>query len=74
MPSVPYQGLFSELRKLEKLAEDNVIEEDWLMELLRELMEAIFVWISNHEEIWTITDEDLTDQHSNDFLQFILNL
>ncbi|KAM7501493.1 hypothetical protein LguiB_000397 [Lonicera macranthoides] len=74
MPSTPYQGLFSELRKLEKLAEDNTIEVDWLMDLLRELMEAIFVSISSNEEIFTINEEYLTDQHSGDFMQFILDI
>ncbi|KAA8543404.1 hypothetical protein F0562_021101 [Nyssa sinensis] len=74
MPSVVFQVLFVELRKLEKLAEDDVVEVGWLMELLKELMEAIFVWISNNEEIWTITDEDLTVQHAGNFKQFVLDM
>lgn len=61
--------MFSELRKLEKLAEDNFIEVDWLVDLLRELMEAIFVSISSNKEIFTINEEYLTDQHSGDFMQ-----
>ncbi|XP_038718564.1 exocyst complex component EXO84B-like isoform X2 [Tripterygium wilfordii] len=52
VPSVPFQVLFLELRKLCKLAEENVFELDWLIELLRELMEAIFVWTTNNKEMW----------------------
>ncbi|XP_059626070.1 exocyst complex component EXO84B-like [Cornus florida] len=74
MPSVAFQELFLELRNLEKLAEDSVVELDWLMDLLEELMETIFVWISNNKEIWTITEEDLTAQHSGIFKQFVLDI
>lgn len=59
--------LFLELRKMEKLAEDCVFEVGWLMELLRELIEAIFVWISNNKEIYAIPEEGLTVQHSDTF-------
>ncbi|KAK8688562.1 hypothetical protein V6N13_087323 [Hibiscus sabdariffa] len=45
MPSVAFQVLFFELRKVDKIDEDNVFEEDWLMKLLRELIEAIFSWM-----------------------------
>lgn len=74
MPSFPFQVLFLELRKLEKLAEDGVFEVNWLMELLRELMEAIFVWISGNKEIWAITEEKLTVQPSDNFKKLILDM
>jgi hypothetical protein len=61
------QELFLELRKLEKLVEDGVFEVDWLMELLRELIEAINVWISNNKAIWAISKENFTVQHSDNF-------
>ncbi|CAK7349319.1 unnamed protein product [Dovyalis caffra] len=63
VPSVAFQVLFLELRKLGKLTEDDVFEVDWLMELLRELIEAIFVWISNDKEIWENNEEQLNFQH-----------
>ncbi|KAK9040985.1 hypothetical protein V6N11_016117 [Hibiscus sabdariffa] len=56
MPSVAFQVLFFELRKVDKIDEDNVFEEDWLMELLRELIEAIFSWMVNNKEIWRNTE------------------
>ncbi|KAE8668796.1 putative phosphatidylcholine acyltransferase [Hibiscus syriacus] len=52
MPSVAFQVLFFELRRVDKIDEDNVFEEDWLMELLRDLIEAIFSWVVNNKEIW----------------------
>ncbi|KAI9182173.1 hypothetical protein LWI28_022759 [Acer negundo] len=74
MPSVEFQVLFLELRTLNKLAEDNVFELDWLMELLSELIEAIFVWISNNKQIWTATEEDLISQDSDVYNQFVLDI
>ncbi|TXG63872.1 hypothetical protein EZV62_010866 [Acer yangbiense] len=75
MPSVDFQVLFLELRTLNKLAEDNVFESDWLMELLSELIEAIFVWISNnYKQIWTATEEDLISQDSDVYNQFVLDI
>lgn len=65
------QVLFIELRKLEKLAEDGVFEVNWLMELLRELIEAIFAWISNNKEIWAITEE-MTVQPSENFKKVLV--
>ncbi|KAG2719270.1 hypothetical protein I3760_03G259800 [Carya illinoinensis] len=46
----------------------------WLMELLRELIEAIFVWISNNKEIYAIPEEGLTVQHSDTFKKFALDM
>ncbi|MBA0715327.1 hypothetical protein Golax_014230 [Gossypium laxum] len=57
--------LFLELRKVDKIDEDNVFEEDWLMELLRELIAAIFSWIVNNKEIWRSTQEDSPVQLSD---------
>ncbi|XP_041002369.1 LOW QUALITY PROTEIN: exocyst complex component EXO84B-like [Juglans microcarpa x Juglans regia] len=74
MPSIAFQVLFLELRKMEKLVEDCVFEVDWLMELLRELIEAVFVWISNNKEIYAISEEDLTVQHSDNFKKFALDM
>ncbi|KAK2648883.1 hypothetical protein Ddye_016372 [Dipteronia dyeriana] len=74
MPSVDFQVLFLELRTLNKLAEDNVLESDWLMELLSELIEAIFVWISNNKHIWTATEEDLISHDSDVYNQFVLDI
>ncbi|KAA3474916.1 exocyst complex component EXO84B-like [Gossypium australe] len=59
------QVLFLELRKVDKIDEDNVFEEDWLMELLRELIAAIFSWIVNNKEIWRNTQEDSPVQLSD---------
>lgn len=58
-----YQVLFLELRKLEKLSEDNVFEIDWLMELLRELIETAFAWIPNNKEIWDTDSENMMEEH-----------
>ncbi|XP_022728216.1 exocyst complex component EXO84B-like [Durio zibethinus] len=74
MPSVAFQVLFLELRKVDKLAEDNVFEEDWLMELLRELIEAIFSWIVNKKEIWRNTKENSPFQLSGIISQFVLDM
>ncbi|MBA0741635.1 hypothetical protein Gogos_014770 [Gossypium gossypioides] len=65
MPSAAFQVLFLELRKVDKIDEDNVFEEDWLMELLRELIAAIFSWIVNNKEIWRNTQEDSPVQLSD---------
>lgn len=59
------QVLFLELRKFDKLAEFNVFEADWLKELVRELIESIFVWISNNKEIWETKEESSIFQHSD---------
>ncbi|KAF5930506.1 hypothetical protein HYC85_031379 [Camellia sinensis] len=74
MPSVVFQGVFLELRKLEKLAEGNFVEVDGLPELMRELIEAIFISISNNEELWTTTKEDLAVQRCENFKQFVLDM
>ncbi|KAK5784044.1 Exocyst complex component 8 [Gossypium arboreum] len=74
MPSAAFQVLFLELRKVDKIDEDNVVEEDWLMELLRELIAAIFSWIVNNKEIWRNTQEDSPVQLSDIISQFVLDM
>lgn len=66
-----------ELRTVNKLAEENVFELDWLMELLREVVQTLFLWISNNKEMRALTEEDLTRQNSDVYDQvyvFILLL
>ncbi|KAK8565266.1 hypothetical protein V6N13_020387 [Hibiscus sabdariffa] len=73
MPSVAFQVLFFELRKVDKIDEDNFFEEDWLMELLRELIEAIFSWMVNNKEIWR-NKENSPVQLSDIVSQFVLDV
>ncbi|KAK8694031.1 hypothetical protein V6N13_071595 [Hibiscus sabdariffa] len=73
MPSVAFQVLFFELRKVDKIDEDNFFEEDWLMELLRELIEAIFSWMVNNKEIWR-HKENSPVQLSDIVSQFVLDV
>lgn len=74
VPSPPYQGLYLELRKLQKFAEDNYIELDWLLDVLKELMEAILLQIANREEILTVTNDLSMEQKSRNLMQFILDM
>ncbi|KAL5990404.1 hypothetical protein ACLOJK_011304 [Asimina triloba] len=62
--------LFLQLRELEKLAKDIFVGVDWLLEeLLKELMEALFVWLLNNQEFWTGTRESSIMQQSSNFNQ-----
>ncbi|XP_031276926.1 exocyst complex component EXO84B-like [Pistacia vera] len=74
MPSHVFQVLFLELRALNKLAEDNAFELDWFNELLRELIEAIFDWISSNKQIWAPIEKNLTGQNSYVFNQFVFDI
>ncbi|XP_071938251.1 exocyst complex component EXO84B-like isoform X3 [Coffea arabica] len=74
VPSMPYQGLYLELRKLQKFAEDNYIELDWLLDVLRELMEAIFFQIANTQEILTVTNDLSMEQKSRKLMQFLVEI
>lgn len=56
------QVLFLELRKIEQLEEENVFEVNWLMGLLRELMESMFIWVSNNKEILATTEENVSSK------------
>ena len=56
--------LFLELRKIERLAASNIFDKEWLSEILRELVETIFVWISTNKDMWTTSDENSTPENS----------
>lgn len=64
------QILFLELKKVEELVEDNVVDFDWLSSLLTELVETTFDWISRNREIWMTHDnEEKNDQQSDRLTQ-----
>nr|POE57317.1 exocyst complex component exo84c [Quercus suber] len=44
------------------------------MELLKELIEAIYVWISNNKAIWATSEENFSAQHSDNFKRFVLDM
>ncbi|XP_061367495.1 exocyst complex component EXO84B-like [Gastrolobium bilobum] len=73
MPSFIFQVLFLELRKIEQLDEENVFEVNWLMGLLRELMEFMFIWVSKNKEIHETTEENVSLQ-TDEANQFILDV
>ena len=61
------QVLFLQLRQLEKLAREVFVGRDWeVKDLLRELMESVFFWLSNNE-FWTIDGESSVAEQSNGF-------
>ncbi|CAI0386187.1 unnamed protein product [Linum tenue] len=72
MPSPAFQGLFLELKKLEKLAEDQVFESSWVMDLISELIDAVFVWISKNKKIWEMDEQVSTS--SEGLKQFVLDM
>ncbi|CAN0897604.1 Exocyst complex component EXO84C [Linum grandiflorum] len=74
MPSLAFQGLFLEFRKLEKLAEHQIFESSWLMELIGELIDAVFVWISKNKDFWEMNHHDSTSPSSQDSKQFVLDM
>ncbi|XP_058773585.1 uncharacterized protein LOC131647756 isoform X1 [Vicia villosa] len=61
--------LFLELRKIEKLEEENVLEVNWLMELPREVMVCMFILVSQNREIYATTEEHVILQ-TNEAKQF----
>ncbi|XP_028757290.1 uncharacterized protein LOC114716451 [Neltuma alba] len=65
MPSGALQFLFLELRKLEQLAEGNVLEADWLMGLLTEMMESIFICVSQNKNILGSAEENTSSEHDD---------
>ncbi|XP_057798169.1 exocyst complex component EXO84B-like isoform X2 [Salvia miltiorrhiza] len=69
-PSVPYLELYLELKKLEKLADDDCIDTRWLMSLFLEMMDATFEWISTKSEIWAITENFVANRTK--FMQFLV--
>ncbi|XP_058094760.1 exocyst complex component EXO84B-like [Magnolia sinica] len=75
MPSAAFQVLFLQLRRLEKLAKDVFVGVDWVVEdLLRELIEAVFVWLSNNQEFWTVIGGSSIVQQTSNFNQFLLDV
>ncbi|CAN1270296.1 Exocyst complex component EXO84C [Linum perenne] len=74
MPSLAFQGLFVEFRQLENLAEHQIFEPSWLMELLSELIDAVFIWISKNKEIWEMNEHDSTFPSAQSSKQFVLDM
>ncbi|KZV15794.1 hypothetical protein F511_02010 [Dorcoceras hygrometricum] len=86
VPSVPYlfhdvcicachdinQELYLELKKLEKLADEDCMEKNWLMDLLRELIDVVFDCISSKSKIWTVDKQDLANS-IHELIQLILD-
>jgi hypothetical protein len=56
------QALFLELRKIEKLEEENVFEVNWLIELLREVMVYMFISVSKNKDINATAEERISLQ------------
>ncbi|XP_029125367.1 exocyst complex component EXO84B-like [Cajanus cajan] len=73
MPSGIFQVLFLELRKIERLEEENVFEVNWLVGLLRELMESMFIWISTNKKMLTSSQTDEAKQFILD-VQFLVEI
>ncbi|KAM6565068.1 hypothetical protein CsatB_025066 [Cannabis sativa] len=73
IPSLKLQVLFSRLRKLERLAKDSVFEKEWLLELLRELVETTFIHISTKRDMWAISEETSTQENSVNYKQFVMD-
>lgn len=58
MPSFAFQALFQRLRQLEDLSKSIFIGKDGLVhKLLKDLMEAVIVWLSNNQEFWENTEK-----------------
>lgn len=52
-----HQALFLQLRKLEDLSKSIFIDKDGLVDkLLKELMEAVILWLSENQEFWENTE------------------
>ncbi|XAR58663.1 hypothetical protein NMG60_11014145 [Bertholletia excelsa] len=62
------------MRRLEKLAKEKFVEVDCLLELFRDILEALLVSISDNGELWNCTEEELAVQHSGNFKQFVLDV
>ncbi|XP_022641163.1 exocyst complex component EXO84B-like isoform X2 [Vigna radiata var. radiata] len=71
-PSGIFQVLFLELRKIEQLEEEGVFEVNWLMGLLRELMESMFIWVSENKEI--LATEENGSSQTDQAKQFLLDV
>ncbi|ESW16857.1 hypothetical protein PHAVU_007G190500 [Phaseolus vulgaris] len=73
MPSGIFQVLFLELRKIEQLEKEGVFEVNWLMGLLRELMESMFIWVSENKEILATKEENVSSK-PDEAKQFLLDV
>jgi len=61
------------LRKIEQLEKEGVFEVNWLMGLLRELMESMFIWVSENKEILATKEENVSskpDEAKQVFISF----
>lgn len=67
------QELYLELKKLEKLAEDDLVDVNWLMNLLKEVTNATFEWMSSKSTIWKIDQQNFAE-HWTEFMQVKSNL
>lgn len=56
---------------MERLAESDVFEKEWLVEILKELIEALFICISNEKEIGDTKEENLTAENSLTYKQVL---
>ncbi|KAL5561967.1 hypothetical protein UlMin_031714 [Ulmus minor] len=74
VPSATFQVLFLDLKKLERLAESNLFDKEWLLQILRDIIEAMFVWISNNNEIWAADEDNLMVEQSVIYKQFVLDI
>ncbi|XP_068649931.1 exocyst complex component EXO84A-like [Aristolochia californica] len=75
MPSDAFQELYLQVRLLERFAKDICVGEDLVAEdLLREVMEAVFDWLKNDQEFWTVDIESSIPLLSASFSQFALDI
>ncbi|CAM8927516.1 unnamed protein product [Rhodiola kirilowii] len=74
LPTLKFQFLFLELRKLEDFSEENAIEDGWLMELLADLIEAVFVSMSDDKDRWMAVREDAELQDVGNYKQLVLDI
>ncbi|XP_026389417.1 exocyst complex component EXO84B-like [Papaver somniferum] len=77
MPSSAFQVLFLEMRGLKNLVRQIFVTEVWRVEeLLKELMETVFVWLSNCQDFWKAIEDKSTInvQQSRGFEQFIVDM
>ncbi|KAI3990819.1 hypothetical protein MKX01_011727 [Papaver californicum] len=73
MPSFAFQVLFLELRGLDNLVREIFVTEVWRVEeLLKELMETVFVWLSNCQDFWKAIEDksNINVQQSRCFKQY----
>ncbi|XP_073012702.1 exocyst complex component EXO84A-like [Typha latifolia] len=68
MPSFAFQALFIQMRQIKSVSESIFIGEDRITKkLLRDLMEAMILWLSDNQEYWKIA-EDCSHVQKHSFL------